>query len=211
MKKLLVATLLIAGSSVALFSCNNGAYDADPKTDLSSGKNPLDPGSGVNVYLGSMKGHVNRKVMTFHNAKYQIDTGGTRVIVANAIDDPELRRRFLITVPEVDYSNASVAYTKSFVIGGESYSWNFIYAVRDTTRKDRNLDFLYISNTASGSGQVLFQVAGDEGGNMRGKFKGTVFKAILNEDGVTPSGQFDLSDSVVFNDVEFYIPKGKIW
>lgn len=206
MKKLLVATLLVAGVSVALFSCNNGAYDAHPDKDLSSGKNPLDPNSGVNVYLGTMEGHINRKKVSLFNAMHQTDTYNIRHIVGTVFNDPQLQRRLEILV-----SNDAYQGPKMYAIGGEAFAWTFIFAVRDTTRLDRKIEHLYIANTSTGKGNIDFNVVGDEGGNMRGTFKGTVFRSILNEDGVTPSGQFDMTDSVVFGGVEFYVPPGKIW
>ncbi len=206
MKKLLVATLLVAGTSMALFSCSNGAYDANPGTDLSTGKNPLDPNSGVTVYLGSMEGFVSKEKMIFYNAKYQSDENNIRYIVATALDDPQLQRRVQITV-----NNDNFEGPKLYAIGGEAFSWTFMYAVRDTNRTDRKVEHLYIANTASGKGNIDFDVKGVEDGNIRGTFKGTVYRSILNEDGVTPSGEFDMEDSVVFQNVEFYVPPGKIW
>ena len=62
MKKLFIASVLALGVSAALYSCNNGAYDAEPNTDLGSALNPYSPDSGsAKVYLGSMRATINNR------------------------------------------------------------------------------------------------------------------------------------------------------
>lgn len=47
MKKLLLAAAFLFGVTLAFTSCNNGAYDANPNTDLSNTGNPLDVPGGA--------------------------------------------------------------------------------------------------------------------------------------------------------------------
>lgn len=207
MKKILVATFFLAASSLALWSCNNGDYDANPKKDQSKVKNPLDPNSGVTVYIGSVEAVVNREKLLFINGEYRnvivnLETGEIiKYITASVKDDEMFQRNFLITVPALNYEGP-----KFYDIGAGAFAWTFTYMVADTSVKNRLVYKKYIANTATGKGIVNFTLAGDEDQNLRGKFNGVIYRSKLNEDGVTPSGQFDMTDSVVINSAEFYIP-----
>ncbi len=69
MKKFLLAATLLAGTSLTMLSCNNGDYDADPSTN-NPALNPLDPKSGVTVYLGTMKAALNGTLTEFYPAYF---------------------------------------------------------------------------------------------------------------------------------------------
>lgn len=208
MRRILVAGLFLAGACLALSSCNNGDYDADPKSNLSKVKNPLDPNSGVTVYIGSIEAVINHEKVLFVNGVHynQFDEPSQKdikYIVAEAQRDNILYRRFQISVPLEFYEGP-----KTYIIGGDAFAWTFMYLEADTSVTDRLVHHKYIAG-ANGKGTITFNLKGQEDDNLRGTFSGTAYRAILKEDKVTPSGEFDMNDSVVINKAEFYVPLRK--
>jgi hypothetical protein len=199
MKKLFIAALFAAGIGSALVSCNNGNYDADPKTDNSSVKNPL---TGDVVYLGTIKGEVNGKQVIFDNVSYKIDTTNTRIITGTLMNDPVFFADLEIFFAESSYKGPNV-----YNIGGDAAGWEFIYAYKDTSYHNRNVRKTYwAGHPGIGKGNITFHVLGDEGGNLRGWFDGTVYRATIDQDYLF-TGSYDKNDTVVFKNCNFYIPK----
>lgn len=202
MRRLLVATLFLAGS--AILSCDNAAYDADPKKDLSEARNPLDPNSGVTVYLGSIECVINREKMVFVNGKYVLREEAwpvlhiLRELTAEAKGDFLFKRNFIANIDEAAYEAINDGgYPKE---GG----WDFTYQVADTSSRDRLLFHKYRQVPGK---YFKMTVVGQDGTYMRGKFEGVLYKSILGEDKVTPTDEFDMTDSVVITHCEFYLPR----
>src|SRR5437879_2988657 len=103
MKKILFTTLLTAGVCMAMISCNNGAYDADPNTDNATIKNPLDPNSGVTVYIGTIKTVLNGKDVLFTDCSYTIDTNNNRIITGVQANDNVFNSAIRIYFAESTY------------------------------------------------------------------------------------------------------------
>lgn len=181
MKKLVIAALLITGVGFAMVSCNNGAYDADPST---TGKplNPLNPGSGISVYLGTMKANIFGTKTLFYPASYKAQEDGANVITGVRENDAQLSHTLTM----------SIFNMKSLSEFGSLAYYTYI----DTTY--HRYDSLITFGVAPNKGSFTITLSGNEDGNLRGHFYGTLYK-------IKPIQ--NLNDSVVFTDGEFYVPK----
>ena len=199
MKKLLMTGLVMTGLSVGLYSCNNGAYTANP--DKTNGLNPLDPKSGVTVYLGSYETFINGYSYLFAPCTYSIDTAGNRIIHGRVKDDSIFVREVTITFKSDKYKgvyNYEIGGNDSLDNNNPFTGISFEYSFYDTT-----LHFYryYKSDVSDGKGIIHMSVKGQESDNMRGTITGTTFRK-LPED-------LTGADSAVFTKGEFYVPKKK--
>jgi hypothetical protein len=181
MKKLVFAALL-ATAGVGLFSCNNGAYDADPKT-TGSPLNPLDPNSGVTVPLGSMRVAQNGTIQNFYPAYYQTDEEGFLNFSMIRENDREY-------YPTLRFTLFDIKTLKEFGAGGG------IYTYVDSSK--HSVDSVITYGTQPGVGGMKITLNGNEEGNYRGTFSGTFYRLLPTK---------DMKDSIVFANGEFYIPK----
>jgi hypothetical protein len=181
MKKFVITALFAAGATLALYSCNNGAYDAEPGGG--SPLNPLNPAeSGVTVYLGTMKASVNGTRTLFYPAYYTEDDQGVKSLIAFRENDPDFRHTLRFTITDMKS-------IKEFKYGGT-------YTHLDTSK--HSVDSTITYGVKQGVGSLGFTLNGNEEGNLRGRFFGTMYKLLPKE---------NLKDSVVFADGEFYVPK----
>ena len=180
MKKLVFAALL-ATAGVGLFSCNNGAYDADPKT-TGSPLNPLDPNSGVTVTLGSMRVMQNGTTQWFYPAYYQTAEG---FHTFNMISEND--RKYY---PTLRFTLFDVKSLKEF---GTSV---VVYTYVDSSK--HSLDSVITYAVTPNAGHMKITLTGNEEGNYRGFLSGTLYRYLPKA---------DLKDSIVFTNGEFYIPK----
>jgi hypothetical protein len=196
MKKFFVTVLLATGVSLMLPSCNNGAYDADPTTST-GGLNPLDPNSGVTVYLGNMKASLNNTATSFYPAYYiEKDPGSRFDLYGMRAGDGVLKHTLLFSIRGFkSLSEFSVLVT---------YQYQDTVGVNDST-------VVY-------TGDVQVKLNGNEGGNLRGTFSGEVFYATkvsnhlqkvipddLEAEGLLSN--LDKSQSIIIKDGEFYVAK----
>jgi len=195
MKKFFITALLATGVSFILPSCNNGAYDADP-ANSTGGLNPLDPNSGVTVYLGTMKANVNNTLTSFYPAYYLEKDPGSRFDIYGVRAGDPLSHTLLF----------SIRGFKSLT----EFSLLTIYQYQDTVGVNDSTVFY--------TGDMTFKLNGNEGGNLRGTFSGEVFYAakVSNHlEKVVPDdlelegllSNPDKSKSIVIKDGEFYVPK----
>ncbi|MCB9046619.1 MAG: hypothetical protein H6550_10860 [Chitinophagales bacterium] len=195
MKKLLIASALILGASMAMFSCNNGAYDANPNVDDGAALNPLSPDSGgVSVYLGSMEGVLNNRKLVYAPAFYYVDTAGNTQIIARVKDDSIFHRTLRVTF--APYSGID---TYSVTAGDMNPRVNFVKL--DTSRVDlagRKIYNTYTANTGDKLGYATINIIGEEGGNYRGYLFGKLYR-------VLPEKQF--ADTMSLEYTEFYFRK----
>lgn len=212
MKRLFIAALFAAGISSALVSCNNGNYDADPKTDNSKYKNPLDPSSGVHVYIGTIKANLSfsnghqaapmGKDVLFVNAYYMVDSNGARHLYATQTDDPVFQGAI-----EMFWAEQSYRGPNTYAIGGGDAGWEFIYTMKDTSFHNRNVRKTYwAGHPGIGKGLISFVVKGEEGGNLRGTFTGSVNRATIDQDYLF-DGKSDSTDVLSIFPAEFYVPR----
>lgn len=196
MKKFFVTVLLATGVSLMLPSCNNGAYDADPATST-GGLNPLDPNSGVTVYLGTMKATLNSTPTTFYPAYYiEKDPGSRFDIYGVRAGDEVLKHTILFSIRGFkSLSEFSVLVT---------YQYQDTLGVNDST-------VVY-------TGDVQVKLKGNEGGNLRGTFSGDIFYAtkvsnhlemVIPDDLETNNllSNLDKSQYISIKDGEFYVAK----
>lgn len=178
MKKFLLAATLLAGTSLALFSCNNGAYDMDPST-TNPALNPLDPSSGVTVYLGTMKASINGTMTEFYPAYYVSPVENEFAIMGTRGKDKFPGHTIKIGI----YNFQNI----------KEFNSEFRYQFKDTTIADTMVTVEYAPKDG-------FEVVlnGNESGNLRGTFKGTLYRAwpVANA-----------KDSIVIKQGEFYVPK----
>jgi hypothetical protein len=178
MKKLVIAALLATGS-LALFSCNNGAYDAEPG---SGGLNPLNPSaSGVSIYLGTMKADLNGTPTLFAPAYYVEDEFGKGVI-ARRVNDPQFQHTLRFSI--YGFKN-----TKEF-------SYSVMYTHLDTSK--HSLDSFITYSTHQSTGAFTLTMNGNEDGNLRGNFSGNLAKLKPVE---------NLNDVIRITNGEYYVPK----
>lgn len=167
MKKLFIISALAIGTSLSLFSCNNGDYDINPGQDNSAVLNPLDPNSGVNVYLRTMKARINGVEVVFDRAFFQIDTSNVRRLFVYDTQDSVFLRNISIVFPENTYLGVD-----SYKIGFEP-GVSFEYSYYDTGAK--KLKYYRVSPSQQNKDGVMFTVAGEEGGHMRGMIQTEVY------------------------------------
>lgn len=113
MKKLLL-TILVSTAGLGLYSCNNGAYDLDPK-DSGGALNPLNPENKVSIGPGNIRAKINGIVYTFYPSVY-LDTslGSKNYICFGALDkDPMFQRWMGMTIHHVegkdpDFTNKTI-------------------------------------------------------------------------------------------------------
>ena len=180
---------------MAIFSCNNGPYDAQPQVDNGSGLNPLSPDSGgVSVYLGSMEGTVNNKKLVFAPAFYYVDESGFTQIIARVKDDSLFHRTLRVTF-------FNFAGKNEYNVTADTINPRFNFVKLDTSRVDlagRKIYNTYTANTADAVGYATINVTGDEGGNYRGYLFGRLHR-------IMPEKQ--LADTVSIEYTEFYFKK----
>jgi hypothetical protein len=196
MKKLLVGTALILVAVAALYSCNNGPYDAHPDTDYSAGLNPLDPKSGANVYLGSIDSRINNKKLLFAPAFYYVDTNAVTHFVARVKDDSIFHRTIRIAFPEGTF-NAIDTYE----VNADDVAPVVNFVMLDTSRVDlagRKIYKTYTANTNDGVGYCMFNVLGNEGGNIRGYMFGKFYRTMPEK---------NLQDTISMEFSNFYFEK----
>jgi uncharacterized lipoprotein NlpE involved in copper resistance len=181
MKKLVIAALLATGS-LALYSCNNGAYDADPKVS-GSPLNPLNPKeSGVSVYLGTMRADLNGTTTLFSPAYYTVDESGAMNVIAFRVNDKDFRHTLRFSI--YNFKN-----TKEF-------SYGVAYTYLDTSKHSVDSFFTYGTHTSTGA--FTLTMNGNEEGNLRGNFSGTLAKLKPVE---------NVADVIKITNGEYYVPK----
>lgn len=195
MKNVVLASVLMVIASLTIFSCNNGAYDAHPNTDLSSALNPESPDSGgVSVYLGSLEGRVNSRKQVFTPAFYYIDEGGTYRFVARIKDDTLFHRT-------LRFSIANYNGVDTYSANADSQNPIMTFSMFDSMKRDlqgRRIVKTYTVNTSAGKGFTDILIDGEDGGNIRGRMYGTMYL-------VSPTQ--NLQDSVSFELSQFYFKK----
>lgn len=180
MKKLVIAALIATGS-LAIFSCNNGAYDADPNT-TGSPLNPLNPESGVSVFLGRIKADLNGTPTLFSPAYYTVDESGAMNVIAFRENDKEFQHSLRFSI--YNFKN-----TKEF-------SYNVSYRYLDTAK--HSLDSFIYYSVHSSTGPFEITMLGNEDGNLRGRFSGTLARLKPVE---------KLNEVIKFENGEYYVPK----
>lgn len=196
MKKLLIASTLILGATLAMFSCNNGPYDAQPSVDNSSGLNPISGDtSGVSVFLGSLEGTVNNKKLLFAPAFYYTDENGYKQFVARVKDDSIFHRTLRMTFKGLDVIDSP------FRVNAETADPYVSFVMLDTSRVDlagRKIYKTYAANTGDAVGYATIQFLGEEGDNYRGYMFGRYHR-------VLPEKQ--LADTITMEYSQFYFRK----
>ncbi len=199
MKKILFATLFAAGASAMMVSCDTKAYDANPKTDLSNTKNPLDPNSGVKIQPGSVVARRDyTDSMLFSPAETITDTDGARIMYAygyNSITKTHDGRNLRIVIDKDMYQGP-----KLYKIGEEAFGFSFLYQIYDEKEQIYKY-YMAVGNGGNGKGVIHFDIKGDEGGNFRGIFSGTAYRYYRE------NYSFDENEKVTFTDGEFYFLK----
>lgn len=189
MKKLFIISALAIAASFSLYSCNNGPYDVNPGQDNSAALNPEDPNSGVNVYLRTMEARINGIEVIFKPVYYNIDTNNVRRIFARSYQDSLFFRTLVITYPENTYLGVD-----SYNIGFEP-GVSFYYSYFDTGAK--KFKEYHVNTGQTNKDGILFTVAGEEGGHMRGVLQGTLYRT---------HPDIDMGDEVRI-DAEYYAEK----
>jgi hypothetical protein len=178
MKKFLLAATLLASTSLALFSCNNGDYDMNPK-ESNQALNPLDPSSGVTVYLGTMRASINGTMTDFYPAYYLQPQDN--IFQITGIRGKDVFPGHTINIGISNFQNI------------KEFNSVFNYTYKDTSIADSMVTVIY---EPKGGLEVILN--GNEAGNLRGTFSGTVYrtKPVANA-----------KDSIVIKKGEFYVPK----
>lgn len=85
MKKILYTLLLISGGAIALQSCNNGDYTANPDTNANTSINPLNPLSADDFTWGGsdpFSANINGSPWQAEVAQFAYDTLGNSYVIA---------------------------------------------------------------------------------------------------------------------------------
>lgn len=147
MKKIILSTVLIAGASIAMISCN-GNYDANPDVDNSNITNPLNPpkpyeGPGANTnfdWSGTdpMSASVGGQNWVADIAVFtEQSAGGTSFYIFGTKQDDTITSTISINLPtdisagniydmNPDNSNYSASYSGNIANASETYASNFV-------------------------------------------------------------------------------------
>jgi hypothetical protein len=189
MKKLLLSAFLIAALGPSFSSCNNGAYDADPKTNNATILNPLNPGSGVSIPIGYMTMNINGFYAAFLAGAWSDSTAGVATLTAFRFDTATQWQT--VTIAITSYNGVG---TYSLLSDGS----NGVIIHNIFNPQDPNGYIASSHATNIGTGRGTVSVEGVEDGNIRGTFSGTLFR-------VEPA--INTSDSDVLTNGKFYLPK----
>ncbi|MCB9064319.1 MAG: hypothetical protein H6551_04170 [Chitinophagales bacterium] len=187
MKKHLISIAIVSVCAAALYSCNNGAYDATPDKDYSAALSPFVDGELEGVQVGSMIGVLNGKTTYFSPAYGYEDTVGNKVLVARVKDDSIFDRRLMIVFTAEEYKGKL-----EYPIPGEKGSPIMNMTMIDTTRVDKAGRPIYKTLSAT---MAKINIAGDEGGFYRGDMEGVMYRTAPEQNN---------NDSVKIEKCKFY-------
>jgi hypothetical protein len=189
MKRLFIGSLLTLGVAATLASCNNGAYDANPKKDLQGALNPLadTTGKGTVVYIGTMRGYINGGEVVFSPAYYKVSPDGVRSISAWVQNDSVYFRNIMMDLPNDDIKGLKDTVIKSGI---------FTYSVYDTVRKVHKK---YTDTLSKMDRKIKMKLYADENNTMRGYFTGTAQNVLPLLPPPNPN------DITTFKDLAFYL------
>lgn len=164
MKKYFIAAFLV-GSVLSLSSCDNGNYDVNPNGSPKA-RNPLDPSSGVTIFLGNVKTEINGTEWFFTPAGYKF-LDGTYTITGKIPNDSIFKREIKLVIKNLSDENAEMQYT-----------------MFDTLRFDTIAIYTQKENS------VKLKLNGSEDGNLRGTFSGTLYRSFPTGDSGDDKLQF---------------------
>lgn len=202
MRKFLIGSALTIMTATALFSCNNGKYDALPDVDNSAGLNHLiDDSLGVKVFLGTMEGPLNDKHTVFSPAFCYQDDKGIMHLVARIKDDTVLRRTLRITYKTFEGKRVDEINSDAM----EPMIEMIMVDVGKFDMYGRQIYKRYTVNTGEGFGYGKVDIQGVEGGHLRGYLFGQLYKQIPK----APVGQpqYDRNEFMDFELTNFYFEK----
>ena len=166
MRKVILSALLLAVTGFGLVSCNNGAYDADPKTNDGAVLNPINPSSGVTIPIGHMQLEINGFLAGLTTGIWTDSVTGTAIITASVVDRPDQIQS--ITIMLNNYNGAG-----TYAVGADGAGGAITHILYNP------LDNNYIASgftTASGAGSGTVTIEGTESGYLRGRFEGTLYE-----------------------------------
>ena len=166
MRKVILSALLLAATGFGLASCNNGAYDADPKTNNGAVLNPINPSSGVTIPIGYIQVEINGFLASFNAGIWTDSVANTAILTASRIDRPDQIQG--ITIMLTNYNGAG-----TYTVGADGAGGGITHVLYNP------LDNNYIAlgyTTASGAGSGTVTIEGTEDGNIRGHFEATLYQ-----------------------------------
>ena len=184
MKKILHSILLFAGTCVALTSCSNGEYVANPGSAANTAVNPLKPLTASQFTwggTGSLSATINGVSFVADTAAWRLDSSGTNLIAGSSGDT----RGFALNLRNVYAGNIySLAY--------HIYNTEVIYTVADTANKLLNgVYYSYLGN----SGEVYIT-----------ENDSAYIKGLFYFEGVDDSGKLVTVNNGYFNVAKPIIP-----
>jgi hypothetical protein len=186
MRRIITTSLFVAAAAIAVSSCDNGAYTANPKKDQTSTMNPFDNTIANNVLIGTMEGKIDGKTYDL-KGYYSVDENNIRTIWARVINDSVFFRTITIVGNNDAFKGKSdVTLTDPIV--------SITYSAYDTMLK-RNKVFMS-TNAPTYSAVNIIKDGND-------KIWGIVSGKLIRED-PPPS---DPSDSVFIGHMNFYLEK----
>jgi len=186
MRRIITTTLFAAVSAIAISSCDNGAYTANPKKDQTSTMNPFDNTIANNVLIGTMEGKIDGKTYDL-KGYYTVDENNMRTIWARVINDSVFFRTIMIVGNNDVFKGKTNEVLRDPVI-------SITYSAYDTMLK-RNKVFMSTNVAASDSVKIYKEGNDKIWGQLNGK--------LIRED-PPPS---DPSDSVFIDHMNFYLEK----
>ncbi|RYD57123.1 MAG: hypothetical protein EOP56_10000 [Sphingobacteriales bacterium] len=201
MKKILLA-VLVSAAGLGLYSCNNGAYDLDPKTD-NGALNPVNPDNNISIPPGNIKVTVNGVIYTFYPSKYVDTSAGQRIYMGSGVldKDPLFKRWFGIRISHTE--GADPDFTNKTVVD----AW---YSYIDTSLDQR---VYFVSDGVDFDPEKPGALKGKDGDAIRGLLPTGEYKfyPVLydhDEDSKTPKvPQTSKVSSIKVTEGEFHLQK----
>lgn len=201
MKRFVLTAAVALGVASAIYSCNNGKYDALPEVDYGSGQNHLgDDSTKPRVYLGSVEAIINNKKHILAPAFCYQDEDGVMRLVARIKDDNLLRRTLRISYNKFEGKRVDT-------INAATIDPQIALIMVDTGKFDiagRQLYKTYTANTGENFGHAVVDIQGVEGGHLHGQMYGKLYKFLP---GATGSPRHDINDTMSFELSFFYFKK----
>lgn len=205
MKKRLLQFTIALSTVVAVYSCNNGPYDAHPDTDYGSAVTPPVDGTDTSgAYINSMYARVNGKLLDFSPVYASIDENGILSFTAKVQNDPLFERTLRVVFTEY---KGPILYAVPTVDPDGTHLIDVYFTMVDTTRLDgggRKVYKTYSTQAAMGVAEV--NVLGDEGGFYRGSIDAFMSRVTPE---VMVSDTLNISDGYFYCDKKEIVPEGQ--
>ncbi len=176
---------IVAVSSLAISSCNNGLYDADPTTNNSNVGNPFNQNNGGLAALGTITAKLDGNKINFTSANY-LDTLGSVLISGMNGAVPNFS--------QLDLNILSYSGVKKYedLNGPDQLNLTYIQL--------QNLAFNFFHSTDGTHSKITIDVTEEQDNTIKGTFSGILYYNDL-------TGAENVNNKIEVTEGSFYVKK----